>query len=465
MKFQLPLILMILSFKAPRLMARGLAITILAVSIACTSAAATLEPTPAPTVEAAASPAPTPKATSTPTPTATPTPRPVDLEPAPVDAFAVLEEFLDELGSRESATDQELAAARYLQSRFQELGYATELQTFTVEDLSLAGLGLTLDTPQQREFNALPMGNTGLGEVSGILTPVGLAMPGDLPDAGLEGRIALAKRGIITFQSKAENVFAAGAVGLVVYNNVPGAFRGVLATQPEFPVIALSRDDGEAIEALLVESEIRASIALTLENRPSRNVIAEKKGPGDAVVVLGGHYDTVPGISGANDNASGTAVLLAIAESLAEVELPFTLRIVPFGSEELGLLGSRFYMESLSEEELENTRAMLNFDALGTGMGVTVFGNRELTALASESGDEIGVEVAVTRGISGGTSDFASFQAAGVPTLMFYSDDLSRIHTERDTIEFVRSELLGGVTALAAVLLRSEAFAELITAE
>ncbi len=304
MKFQLPLILMILSFKAPRLMARGLAITILAVSIACTSAAATLEPTPAPTptVEAA-SPAPTPKATSTPTSTATPTPRPVDLEPAPVDAFAVLEEFLDELGSRESATDQELAAARYLQSRFQELGYATELQTFTVEDLSLAGLGLTLDTPQQREFNALPMGNTGLGEVSGILTPVGLAMPGDLPDAGLEGRIALAKRGIITFQSKAENVFAAGAVGLVVYNNVPGAFRGVLATQPEFPVIALSRDDGEAIEALLVESEIRASIALTLENRPSRNVIAEKKGPGDAVVVLGGH--TFGSVSAGSNHTCG----------------------------------------------------------------------------------------------------------------------------------------------------------------
>ena len=39
------------------------------------------------------------------------------------------------------------------------------------------------------------------------------------------GRIALSKRGVIPFQDKAENVFAAGAVGLVVYNNVPGLFR------------------------------------------------------------------------------------------------------------------------------------------------------------------------------------------------------------------------------------------------
>ena len=113
-------------------------------------------------------------------PALTSAPGPVDLDLAEVDAFAVLEEFLEELGPRESATEQELAAARYLQSRFQELGYATELQTFTVEDISLAGLGLTLNTPQPREFTALPLVGTGLGEVSGVLTPVGLAMPGGL---------------------------------------------------------------------------------------------------------------------------------------------------------------------------------------------------------------------------------------------------------------------------------------------
>ena len=446
---------MILRFKAHPHGAMGLVITIIAVSIACTSATATPTPLPTSTVE------PTPSPTST----SAPTPRPADLEPAAVEAFALLETLLEELGPRESGTDQELAAARYLQSRFQELGYATELQTFSFEDLSLAGLGLTLDTPEQQEFTAVPMVNTGLGVVSGVLTPVGLAMPGDLPAGGLEGKIALAKRGIITFQSKADNVFAAGAVGLVVYNNVPGMFRGTLSTQVEAPVIALSRDDGEAIEALLAESEISGSIALTLENRPSQNVIAEKAGPGDAVVLLGGHYDTVRGTSGANDNASGTAVLLAIAGILAEVDLPFTLRIVPFGSEELGLLGSRFYVESLSEAELENTKVMLNFDALGTGRGVSVFGNREFTALTSELGGEIGVDVNVTQGVSGGSSDFATFRAAGVPILMFFADDFSRIHTESDTLEFVQPELLGGVTATAAALLQSEAFAELVTAE
>ena len=134
----------------------------------------------------------------------------------------------------------------------------------------------------------------------------------------------------------------------------------MLADQLEFPVISLSLTDGGAVQDLLVDSEIEASIKLTLKNLPSQNVIAQKLSASDAVGVLGGHFDSVPELSGANDNASGIASLLAIAELLADVDLPYTLRTVPFGSEELGLLGSRFYMQKLSSAELENTKLMLN---------------------------------------------------------------------------------------------------------
>ena len=208
----------------------------------------------------------------------------------------------------------------------------------------MAGMELILITPQPMEFAASALDESGLGDVYGILTPVGLAMPCDIPGVGLEGRIALAKRGVIKFQSKAENVFEAGAAGLVIDNNLSGPHRGVLADQPEFLGTSFSLADGKTVRALLVGSEIEASIKLILENLPSQSLIAQKPGASDAVVVLGGHFDSVPGLSGANDNASGTAVLLAIAELLADVGLPYTLRIVRFGSEELGLLRSRFYV-------------------------------------------------------------------------------------------------------------------------
>jgi len=81
-------------------------------------------------------------------------------------------------------------------------------------------------------------------------------------------------------------------------------------------------------------------------------VIGKKPGASDAVVVPGGHFDSVSGLSGANDSASGTAVLLAITEVLADGYLRYTLRIVPSGSEELALLGSRFYAQELNSAEL-----------------------------------------------------------------------------------------------------------------
>ena len=117
----------------------ALAAALLALGVACSSATPTLRPT------------------STPEPTPTPVPVVVDtevLDLASTRAFVILEEILEELGPRESATDQESAAARYLQTKLQDLGYETEIQQFIVEHVSLAGMGLTLMTPQPMEFAA-----------------------------------------------------------------------------------------------------------------------------------------------------------------------------------------------------------------------------------------------------------------------------------------------------------------------
>ena len=260
-------------------------------------------------------------------------------------------------------------------------------------------------------------------------------------------------------------MFDAGAVGLVIYNSLPGNFKGVLVTQPDFPVISISEDDGAVIESMCAESEVRVSINLSIGDNQSRNVIAEKQGTSDAVVVLGGHYDSVAGISGANDNASGTAVLLTIAKILADVDLPFTLRIVPFGAEELGLLGSRHYVDSLTEVESDQTKVMLNFDAVGTGSGVSVFGSPQLVELASSTAEKNGLDITVTRGQSGGSSDYANFQRVEIPFLMFFGDDQSRIHSKLDTIEFVSSEMLGGAVETSVALLQSPEFADFVISE
>ena len=89
------------------------------------------------------------------------------LGPASTRAFVILEEILEELGPRESATNQESEATRYLQTKLQDLGYETEIQQLLVEHVSLAGMGLTLITPQPLEFAASAFDESGLGDVSG----------------------------------------------------------------------------------------------------------------------------------------------------------------------------------------------------------------------------------------------------------------------------------------------------------
>ena len=108
-------------------------------------------------------------------------------------------------------------------------------------------------TPEPMEFASSALDELGLGAVSGILTPVGLAMPRDVLEVGLEGRIAFAKRSVVTFKRKADNELESGTVGLVVYNNVSDSFSGALAEQPELPVISLSLADEEAVQDPLVE--------------------------------------------------------------------------------------------------------------------------------------------------------------------------------------------------------------------
>ena len=444
----------------------GLLLLLATVAAACSSDSPTAAPvspptatfTPFPTDTVTLVPTPTPAPTSAPTPTPTlPSPLPSGRELAGV-AFDYATELVEKLGPRESATEEELEAAEHLASTLENLGYAVELQSFTIQQLSRELSGLEVGAPQPRAFEINPLTQAATGEVSGTLVSVGLAREGDFPEGGVEGRIALARRGLVTFEEKVTRAAEAGAAAVVIYNNVPGNFQGRLSSPASIPAVSISRDDGQQIEELLSAGAVEATVSVIEELLPSRNVIAEKTGTGDAVVVLGGHYDTVADIVGANDNASGTAVLLTLAGQLAGENLPFTVRFIAFGSEELGLRGSRHYVASLTGTQLDRIRAMFNFDALGSGESLKILGTEELTDLAVAQGDAQDINVRVTSPPQGATSDHQSFADAGIPVLMFVSDDFSRLHKPSDTLQFVEPSLLGDAAELALFLLKSDEF-------
>lgn len=111
---------------------------------------------------------------------------------------------------------------------------------------------------------------------------------------------------------------------------------------------------------------VRGRLSPELQAAAYENVEAAVAGadPGAPVVVLGAHYDTVEGSPGADDNASGVAVLLAVAAALAERRAggwrpARGVRLVAFTLEELGLLGSVTYVRGLAAEGLRVAGALV----------------------------------------------------------------------------------------------------------
>jgi len=103
--------------------------------------------------------------------------------------------------------------------------------------------------------------------------------------------------------------------------------------------------------------------------RPTSNVIADSPGGDpDRVLVVGAHLDSVLEGPGINDNGSGVAVTLEVAEELAEhhVRLRQKVRFAFWGGEESGVLGSEHYVDTLSDAALGTIFANLNFDMLGS---------------------------------------------------------------------------------------------------
>jgi Zn-dependent M28 family amino/carboxypeptidase len=192
------------------------------------------------------------------------------------------------------------------------------------------------------------------------------------------GAIALMQRGTCTFGQKADNATAAGAIASIIFNDGGDAGRigmisGTLGAGTHGPAVgttlALGQDLANGISTGATNSTVTIRIDRIEETRTTHNVIAETPG-GDPnrVVVVGAHLDSVPRGPGINDNGSGSAGILEIAEVYAaQKRVPRNkLRFMWFGAEEFGLLGSTAYVQSLSQAEQDKIMAMVNFDMIGS---------------------------------------------------------------------------------------------------
>jgi hypothetical protein len=405
-------------------------------------------------------------------------------------------------------------AARYMADQLGHIGLepagddGTYFQRFPVRIVDLAGTPMLSRTgadakswAHRVDFTESVGGRAGNGSAEAKLAVVGGGASSGTQDdfAGVDvrGRIALMTGPTVTGYQ--EQVHARGGVGILVvgdaslkYSYIAQFFAQTLpvlviseATANELLAPA-SRTASQVREAVRlhrnnplapqsgfgIDTTIRMSVPLTpVHEVRAMNVVGllRASGPDAArAVMVGGHLDGVgtdPNgtvFPAANDNASGPAIAIEVARSLAarKSELRRSVVFVAFTGEEQGFLGSEAYIAraAASPGRVESLVAMLNLDVIGC-CGETLQATDDSKSLQDRVAAAAKRSNVPFRATSGGGSDQQSFSKRGVPAVLILWSDYV-LHTPQDTIakvDLAHLQRAGDVvTAVALELARGE---------
>ena len=180
------------------------------------------------------------------------------------------------------------------------------------------------------------------------------------------------------------------------------------------------------------------------------NVIGVAKGVSDEHILVGAHMDHL-GVgnngdvyNGADDNASGTTAILELDEAIGKSnnKPKHTIVFVAFNAEELGLLGSKYYVNN-PLLPLDKCNLMINMDMVGRLRGgdlTAQAGNlpTSVKRLVHELDDNYPFDVTITP--AGNRSDHAPFNRKGVPVLFFHTGTHPQYHRPTDDAELINYE-------------------------
>ena len=351
---------------------------------------------------------------------------------------AALQEIADDNGgTRVSGSPGYDASVDYAVEIFEAAGYAVTVQEFQFQTF------ISLSPPILEQVSPPPAGPiannimtySGSGDVTAAVSmPIGSPLGCNASDfAGFPtGHIALILRGTCTFAIKATNAYNAGAAGVVIYNNIAGPLNGTLgnAFTLDIPVTSVSQADGLVLAAtpglvLRLKTDTFRGMAT------AENVLAESRsGDPNNVVMAGAHLDSVNAGPGINESGSGSAAILEVAEQMATVKPRNKVRFALWGAEEASLVGSTYYVNNLSDDDLNRIALYLNFDMIGSPNHVFfIYDGDDSDGVGSGPGPDGSAQIEdvfegffESRGLPykgadfSGRSDYGPFIASGIPS-------------------------------------------------
>ncbi len=405
-------------------------------------------------------------------------------------AFGYLKDLAVKIGPRWTGSPAEHKAARYIEKQFKAFGLATRLQKFPVRTFANKRFKFEVDTGKGwRPLNAEPVCMTGnVNNLEGELYLLESTERHAFSEE-MRGKILMSTAYlhpatryelIQRYEPKAWITIEGGV-------NVE-ALRYALAHEDrqefgDLPMVRMAHL--EAVE-LIRQGHKRVRLTMINEDSASHgfNVIGEVKGTErpDEIIVVSAHYDSSFGISGASDNAGGTAIMMELARVIAKARPKRTFRFVGFSAEETRLQGSKYYAWDLEQKdkkqkalksfnakldrtELEKHVFGFNLDVHGAILGhhgFSYLGPEDIAGAVRLLNNELGIPGGIHAGPA--PMDGTALAAVGIPVLQFARGGGTGgfMHTSYDDIRYLSADALaqaGGYVELYLKRHFAEAFA------
>ncbi len=273
-------------------------------------------------------------------------------------------------GTRAAGTPGDRATADYVADRLRNAGYEVSRQQVRVPYFRTLGTSRVLRASgplRGGRRTVQPLKFTRGRSVSG---PVRRIRKGCTPAEAATlrpGDIALVGRGGCTFLKKGRIAARGGAVAILIAGRPHERVVNPTLGRPGLRIPALFVAH-EAAAVLRMGEWVRVEVRTLSEMRVSDNVLAAAPGPSHRrSAIVGAHLDSVPESPGLNDNGSGVAAALDVAERLAAKRpAPTRVKFAFWAAEEVGLVGSGHYVRRLSPAARRSVVAYLNLDMVGS---------------------------------------------------------------------------------------------------
>ena len=300
------------------------------------------------------------------------------------EAYQQLKKATETIGHRATGIENGRIAEEYAANLLRSYGYDVSFQEFTFSGWNRKSLDLKINN---QPIKAVALAHSPANvSVSGELIDLGNGLEEDYKKIGdkVKGKIVFAALGLLDeTPNEIENLHRSektalaekyGAKGIILFNRPAG---GILLTGTasvtgkiiKIPAINISLEDGLKIKENLTKGNEIAKIKMKNDvgQMKGRNIIAKKVGsqlPNEKIV-LGGHLDSWDLATGAIDNGVGSFSVMDIARTYKKLNLQNdrTIEFVLFMGEEVGLIGSKYYVnQALKDGSINQIKAMSNMD-------------------------------------------------------------------------------------------------------